>query len=236
LNSFTDSQEAAVNHRGNLRDAPWIWIRSCHCLPTLPDVVLWLRQGWTKKLLRGARVQYDLHEELSACCFDWLAFTAFWLSFSSAIGSILVLNCTRLWGNSVPQHSTMAFPGNWKRHGRIHCGPGPCKGPPLAGYYAVSEPSEPSEPSELSNCLEEERYWWSWGDRQTAWNTPLGRDWGSCRHHALPRIHESTSPRMPPAELSHSLALNFSFSNFLLFSFPPCIPPWPSAPCYCSNS
>ena len=41
------------------------------CLPTLPDVVLWLRQGWTKKLLSGARVQYDLHEELSACYFDW---------------------------------------------------------------------------------------------------------------------------------------------------------------------
>jgi hypothetical protein len=70
LNSFTDSQEAAVNHRGMV-----LGYRAVTCLA---DVALWLRQGWTKNLRSGARVQChsphiqcDLAEKVTVHCFDW---------------------------------------------------------------------------------------------------------------------------------------------------------------------
>jgi len=39
------------------------------------------------------------------------------------------------------------------------------------------------------NSAETECYWMSWNDRQIVWSTPLLPGRGSCRCHALPRVH-----------------------------------------------
>lgn len=125
----------------------------------------------------------------------------------------------------------MAFPGNWKRHGRIHSGPGPCIlvliVVPPTGW--VLRGVRTQNPHWRSGRLKQNAIgWWSWGDRQTrvehATRAALGI--GSCRHHAVACTATHPHPRIHECHHHTTRTFPISRSKYLLFSFPsPCIPP-----------
>jgi hypothetical protein len=173
----------------------------------------------------------NLPEELTACCFDWplqrsgCRFLAQLALFSFSIAKDCGVKRTTTFDHGFPWYleTSWAYPQRPRTLQRASTGW------VLRGVRTPQNPHIPWRKNTIGGL--------GAIDRQVEHATRAGLgDLASTMH-----CHASTHPRMPPAELSHSLALNLSFLPFLLFFFssflfPSLHPPLAIGPLLVSNS